>query len=786
MRILPFFFFGFVVLFLAVMICSSAAWAASGKTDTNVLDPQGIERLKRDAGPESVVSLSPVTGGVRFLSFDGAPAKAGLARSAGTLQERSMAFLRDYGSVFGLRNAAQELQLRKEQKDRLGWDHFSYKQHYLGVPVFAGELKVHYDSAGNLRAINGTIVPDINLNTNPDLKSDDASKIALGKVEIGKKKDDSVVVKATQLHVYRTGLAQGIAGKNHLVWEVEIGNGSTVRDFVYIDAHSGEVVDRVKGIMDALDRRAFDGKFETDVPPTNYPDNPFWVEGDPFPTGTTEADNMILSSKETYDFYFKPFGRDSFDGLGSTMDAIFNRGDACPNASWNSAFISFCNGLTNDDVTGHEWTHAYTEFTHNLIYAWQPGALNESYSDIFGETIDQINGRGTDTPNNPRTDGECSNAQILALSDNSVRWLIGEDDTAPGLEGPLRDMWTPTCFDNPGKVSDPEYFCSTGDSGGVHENSGVPNHAYALLVDGGSYNNKNITGIGLTKAASIYFRAMTVYQGPATDFADHADAIIQSAKDLIGTDAPDLLTGQPSGQVFTKKDVKSVKKALKAVEMQSPSPCGEAPLLGQDPPKKIACEQGSKRKTLFKDNFEGDVSQWTTFAFPTDPSTWTPREWVVVSDLPDNRKGSAFFAADPNHGSCINSSEEAELDLVSPAILLPADITHGTVLQFEHNVATEAGIDGGLLFIRVNGGNFNLVPAESFIYNAPNVDGVAWSGTDLGTVEGSWATTLVDISSLAGPGDTIVLAWAMFTDCDSGDLGWWVDDVNLSFCKPKN
>jgi Zn-dependent metalloprotease len=415
MRKLPFFYIGFVSLLLAaITILPSAAWSASSKTDSNVLDPQGVARLSRDAGAGSVISLSPVTGGVRFVSFDeGKAAKAGLTRSAGSFQERSMAFFKEYGSVFGLRNASQELQLRKEQRDRLGWNHISYKQQYLGVPVFAGELKAHYDAAGNLRAMNGTIIPNINLNATPSLKSADASRIALDKVGIGKTKDSSVSVKATQLYVYRAGLAQGIPGKNHLVWEVEIGNNSTVRDFLYVDAHSGQLVDKVKGVMDELDRRAFDGLGETAVPPSNWPDNPFFVEGDPFPTGNAEANNMLESSQETHELYFNAFGYDSFDGLGSTMDAIFNRGNACPNASWNGVFISFCPGLTTDDVTGHEWTHAYTQYTHNLIYGWQPGALNESYSDIFGETIDQINGRGTDAPNTPRTQGECSSAQIF-------------------------------------------------------------------------------------------------------------------------------------------------------------------------------------------------------------------------------------------------------------------------------------------------------------------------------------------------------------------------------------
>ena len=76
-----------------------------------------------------------------------------------------------------------------------------------------------------------------------------------------------------------------------------------------------------------------------------------------------------------------------------------------------------------------------------------------------------------------------------------------------GLTGALRDMYDPTCYVNPGKVSDAQYGCGTADGGGVHNNSGVPNHAYALIVDGGTYNGQTITGIGLTKAAHIYFRA---------------------------------------------------------------------------------------------------------------------------------------------------------------------------------------------------------------------------------------------------------------------------------------
>ena len=116
-------------------------------------------------------------------------------------------------------------------------------------------------------------------------------------------------------------------------------------------------------------------------------------------------------------------------------------------------------------------------------------------------------------------------------------------------------MWNPRCFGNPGKVSDTfEYACSTADGGGVHTNSGVPNHAFALMVDGGSYNGQTITGIGLTKAAHIYFRAADVYQGPASNFEDHADALEASAPTCFSCPA-DLTTGLPSGESISALDV---------------------------------------------------------------------------------------------------------------------------------------------------------------------------------------------------------------------------------------
>ena len=162
------------------------------------------------------------------------------------------------------------------------------------------------------------------------------------------------------------------------------------------------------------------------------------------------------------------------------MDVFYNAGFLnCPNATWNGHYASFCTGYATHDVTVHEWGHAYSEATHGLLYRWQSGALNESYADIWGESLD-IN------QTLPMVPAENDNAPLRAVGDcpapaTSVRWRQGEN--LPN--GALRDLWNPNCFDDPGKVSDTQYHCFASDGGGVHTNSGVPNHAYSLLVDGG-------------------------------------------------------------------------------------------------------------------------------------------------------------------------------------------------------------------------------------------------------------------------------------------------------------
>jgi hypothetical protein len=89
-----------------------------------------------------------------------------------------------------------------------------------------------------------------------------------------------------------------------------------VREFVFVDAHNGKIVEQITGKQKAMDRRLFSGYGVDAYPPASYPSTPFWVEGNPFPTGNPLADEIIRSEKETYDLYKNAFGRDSYDGRG--------------------------------------------------------------------------------------------------------------------------------------------------------------------------------------------------------------------------------------------------------------------------------------------------------------------------------------------------------------------------------------------------------------------------------------------------------------------------------------
>lgn len=776
---------------------------------------KGAEKLLADKA-NAQISVNDNTGHARFIRLNpnsqASPRLLAKGRAVVSTSDESIAFLRNYGSAFGISDVDAELVFVGTKRDKSGTEHNTFKQMYAGLPVFAGELKSHFNSAGEMIAFNGNFLTDIKIPTKAVISASQATRIAFNWVErdptqaitsdnLGNKEDklgtpEALFVNSTELMVFRSGFLQGIVGSDHLAYEIEVANNAgNVREFVYVDAINGEVIDQITGIHDALDRRAYDAEGAAHPGP-NYEGSPFWVEGDPLPTGITEADNMIYASAETYDFFANAFGRDSFDAAGATMDAIFNRGDSCPNASWNGVYISFCPGLTSDDVTAHEWGHAYTQYTNNLIYQWQSGALNESLSDIWGETVDLINERDDIAfPVTLRSDGSCSiHGAGLPSTDDSARWLMGEDTS--GFGGAIRDMWDPTCYGDPGKVSDAEYFCSSADQGGVHSNSGVPNHAFALMVDGGTYNGYSDTGLGLTKSAHIHWAAQNMLVA-SSNFADHADALETACDVLMGVDLNDLVDGESSGEMITGSDCDQVEAIVTAVELRTPpTQCGFETILAADAP--ALCEGNGTVETFFSEDFESASlpAGWTASSHDVaDPGTFDSPGWSMSSDLPYGADGSfAAFGPDLIAGDCGVDTEAGAINLDSPVIELPAgSVPH---VAFTHWVATEAGWDGGNLKLSVNGGPFVVVPAEAYSFNPYNgalnasdnpLGGEpAFTGADEGGLAGSWGQSQVDLYGLAYPGDEVQLRFDLGTDGCNGVKGWYVDNVEAYSCSTES
>ncbi len=241
-------------------------------------------------------------------------------------------------------------------------------------------------------------------------------------------------------------------------------------------------------------------------------------------TGDAAIDAAHDNAGLVYEFYSQVLGRNSIDGNGMQMKSVVHYGKAYNNAYWDGSkmtygdgdgkmFIPLSQGL---DVVGHEMTHGVTEHTAGLVYRNQSGALNESWSDVFGELIEQWS----------------ENRSGFGTSDaaKAADWLIGEDVFTPGVEGDaLRSMKAPgTGYKGdpqPGHMKD--YINTSRDNGGVHYNSGIPNKAaYEVAVR-----------IGSDKLAKIWYSALTGYMKSGTDFNGAAAATLAAATQLYGTGA---------------------------------------------------------------------------------------------------------------------------------------------------------------------------------------------------------------------------------------------------------
>lgn len=686
-------------------------------------------------------------------------------------------FLDRYAEEMGLA-PADELRPETDHRGRDGRHYLRYGLYHRGFPVLGRGLTVKVGTGGNVRGLSGTLLPTTSYGpaTAPATAQPNPANFA-----------------TAELLALYPHFADWNPTVNGRVWTnahpwVNEGNWqlATVVDVHEPGGHraervylsDGKVVFHHQLHCDLL-RQQFNGS-------TGAANN-VWVEGDAFP-GALNADDqeMITATGEAYYLYWRTFGRRSYDNADGVMRGVSAANlSNCPNATATGNAVRHCAGVVADDVVGHEWSHNYTGQMNGLIYAYESGALNEAYADVFGETIDLLNNRGGDTNDQqPRT----------GCNDNNARWKLGEDTDFSHL----RDMWNPECRNDPSSRSSADYHCDESDNGGVHINSGVINRLYVLLVDGGSENGVNVSAIGMTKALHLFFHAADNYVGPTTGFAEFAPMLLQSATDLTGVNLPALtLTAAippNSGEIISAADVQQLQNAIDAVQLNTPSPCPGDPTLAQDPP--AACAETEEFVTVFAEDWEGGTTGWVLAETPVNPSTWDPKPWAANTQLPDGRPGQALFAPNPRIGDCQNDLDNGSADLTSPVIDLPVE-ADAFELRFNHYYSTENNYDGGVLYLSRNGGAFTYLPEAAFVYNGYDSELVgssgndnpvaglrAFHGSDNNSTSGTWGTTVIDlVAAGAAPGDAVQIRWSMTHDGCNGWLGWYLDEVTVGYCR---
>jgi Zn-dependent metalloprotease len=444
----------------------------------------------------------------------------------------------------------------------------------------------------------------------------------------------------------------------------------------------------------------------------------------------------------THNLYYNKHSRDSIDNSGMTMISTVHYSSNYANAFWNGEQMVYGDGdgfPLADDVVAHELTHGVTDYESNLFYFYQSGAINESFSDLWGEYYDQTNGLGNDTA--------------------AVKWLLGEDIS--GL-GAIRSMKNPPQFGDPDKMTSSLYYKDLGDNGGVHYNSGVNNKAVYLIVQGGAFNAKTITGIGWDKTAAIYYEAQTNLLSSGSDYSDLYYALQQACKNLIG------LHG------ITSTDCTQVKNALNAVQMNAQPKPGFNP----DAPLCPVGMSTDTSLTLLSDDLESGSTKWTKAGNPTNA-------WILDQGYASS--ATHMFYGDDSYTSNL-SALTMKTGIVLPAGPMP-------YLHFKHAFLFEYSgsqfYDGGVLEYTTNNGATWLDAKSLFSagknYGPGNIS-AAWDnklggrqafvGDSHGYVSSRYA-----LSTLAGK--TIKFRWRFATDFVGSYLGWVLDDVKIYTCVGK-
>ena len=423
---------------------------------------------------------------------------------------------------------------KRVREDKQGIKHYVFQTKVRGVDIEDGEVKVHVDTEQHPQFINGPVLDEkVDLDNKQRISKEDAEKsvyeaLDLKPSEVKNHKGFDVVykneLKYSKTHekmIYAVNMNYVTPKTGNWLFEVDAETGKVLRkiDKMKRLSHEGHGVgvngdEKSPLMLDKVDEHVytlFDTSREAEIETYDAHNTKDLATASLM---THDSDHFDEESQgagvdahfyagQVFDFYKENFGRNSFDNHGAPIKSYVHFSQNYNNANWNGQYMIYGDGdghLFNplsgaNDIVAHELTHAVTEKTANLAYENQPGALNESFSDVFGYFVDPDD------------------------------YLMGEDVYTPGKPGDaLRSLEEPEKYDQPAHMNDYRDLPNTekGDYGGVHVNSGIPNKAF--------YNT--VTTIGIEKSKGIYYKALTEYLTPNSQFVDAKRALIQSALDM--------------------------------------------------------------------------------------------------------------------------------------------------------------------------------------------------------------------------------------------------------------
>lgn len=472
-------------------------------------------------------------------------------------KETVFEYLKSKKDMFKLAgNMEKHFEIVGEEKDaEAGTTHVKLIEKYNGVPVYGSDQTVALDKDNNVKAFFGQVIPNLenkNIPATASISEDEAVNIAKADIEkeIGKvdnydgiKKDLYVYEKEGQYYLsYLVKASVSNPAPGYWHYFVDATNGNVIEKYNAVDHMAGfgygvlgnrttfEMSQNEKtGTFQLFDGTRGQGIHTFDAKNMNEFIFNILSQWLGYTGDEIESRNKFFEDKaavdahanaeKVYDYYKKTFKRNSFDNEGAKLISSVHVGENWNNAAWNGVqmmygdgdgkvFIPLSAGL---DVIAHELTHAVTEYSANLEYKNESGALNESLSDIMGAMVDRDD------------------------------WEMGEDIYTPGKAGDaLRSLSNPAALPNPLKPTEgyPDHYSKrytgTVDNGGVHINSSINNKAAYLVSEGGTHYGVAVNGVGRAATEKIYYRALTKYLTANSNFSMMRQAAIQAAADLYG------------------------------------------------------------------------------------------------------------------------------------------------------------------------------------------------------------------------------------------------------------